>query len=175
MQINVLPELRKRVGCVATYDIAEAAMHLQDLVLADFAGTVRLLRTDRGLLVSIEATAKIDETCSRCLTEARCTVNIAFAEVYVPMFDATTGAHVQIDETEEIFRIGPDFVLDLREGLRQYVLMAEPAQPLCRPDCAGLCPTCGADLNGTSCRCTSERDARWGALATLNKEIAEGS
>ncbi len=175
MQLNVREELRQRVGCVATYDVRERRLRLHDVELEDLAGRVTLLRTDRGLLVSIEATATLRERCSRCLSEADRLLKISFEEEYVPLIDATTGARVRIDKSEEVFRIGPDFVLDLREGLRQYVLMSESAKPLCRPDCAGLCAECGADLNQRSCECKPEIDTRWGALAGLKAQEGEGS
>ncbi|MFQ5473413.1 MAG: DUF177 domain-containing protein [Dehalococcoidia bacterium] len=64
--------------------------------------------------------------------------------------------------------------LDLSEGLRQYILTSGPSKPLCRSDCAGLCPECGADLNVTSCSCAKPADSRWAALSSL-KSGDEGS
>ncbi len=174
MQLNVLRELRQRVGSVATYDIEERLLRLNDIQLGALTGTLTLLRTDQGLLASMIATATIQERCARCLAETACTVKIDFEEEYIPVVDAATGARIRISEAEDQFRICPDFTLDLREGLRQYVLMSEPAKPLCRPDCAGLCLVCGADLNVGACGCAGEADSRWGTLARLQVKDRKG-
>ena len=55
--------------------------------------------------------------------------------------------------------------LDLEPMVRELVLLDAPATPLCRPDCRGLCPVCGMDLNTGSCRCDAPAlDSPWGAL-----------
>lgn len=64
--------------------------------------------------------------------------------------------------------------LDLRPVARELVLLDAPATPLCRPDCAGLCPTCGINRNEASCACEGPpADPRWAALDQL-KSVAEG-
>ena len=55
--------------------------------------------------------------------------------------------------------------LDLRPIARELVLLDAPLTPLCREDCAGLCPTCGKDLNQGACECAAPpADPRWAAL-----------
>lgn len=53
-------------------------------------------------------------------------------------------------------------VVDLRPAIREQWLLDAAGLPLCRPDCKGLCPTCGADLNAGPCACQRARlvDAR---------------
>ena len=174
MQVNVLRELRQSIGAVSAVDFDEDIVRLDGLELRGLSGSVSMLRTDRGLLVTLNAETRAIERCSRCLKEIETPLEIAFEEEYVPVVDANTGARVRAALAPDTFRIGPDFVLDLREGVRQYILMSEPAKPLCRPDCPGLCPNCGADLNQGSCRCSPEGDSRWQALAGLKTET-EGS
>jgi len=174
MQINVLRELRQPVGGVLVFDVAERRVKLEDVELGDLVGEVRLLRTDRGLLASLEAKATMRERCARCLGSTECPLQVHFEEEYIPVLDANSGARIRIIAEEEGFRIGPDFVLDLREPLRQYVLMSEPFKPLCRPDCAGLCPSCGADLNKGSCGCTPDADERWGVLIGFETRATKG-
>jgi uncharacterized protein len=174
MQINVLRELRQSIGAVSVIDFEEETLRFDDLELHGLTGSVSTLRTDRGLLVTLNAEARARERCSRCLTDTETPMEISFEEEYVPVVDANTGAPIRSALPPDTFRIGPDFVLDLHEGLRQYILMSEPAKPLCRPDCRGLCPSCGADLNAGPCGCTAETDSRWQALAGLKKET-EGS
>ena len=57
--------------------------------------------------------------------------------------------------------------LDTRPILIEQVQMAVPMKPLCKEDCAGLCASCGADLNAEACGCGEATDPRWGALAAL--------
>ena len=173
MRLNVLRELQQPLGAISTYDVAESVLRLADVRLQALTGLLRLLRTDRGLLVSLAGTALMREECARCLKEVKCEVRIDFEEEYIPVTDPRTGARVRVSDLD-VFRIGPDFVMDLAEGLRQYVLMAEPAKPLCKSACAGLCHTCGADLNAGPCGCPPPYDERWGALAGL-KNDREGS
>jgi uncharacterized protein len=175
MQLSVLRELRQRVGSVSICDIQEQLVRLNDVELRGVTGALTLLRTDIGILASFVASATIQENCARCLTQVECALDITFEEEYIPVIDAETGARLLDNDSEEQFSIGPDFVLDLREGIRQYVLMSEPAKPLCRPDCAGLCATCGAELNGARCTCTPATDERLETLEGLEMDTGKGS
>ena len=61
--------------------------------------------------------------------------------------------------------------LDLRPALREQWLLNVPGYALCRDDCKGLCPTCGAELNVGPCDCAStSADPRWDALRKLRDE-----
>jgi len=71
----------------------------------------------------------------------------------------------------DAFQIDENHLLDLTEAIRQYREVATEMQPLCRPDCRGLCPICGADLNAGDCGCNAGAiDARWAGLAELLDE-----
>jgi len=174
MQLNVLSQLRQSIGTVATLSLDEPIVRLDEVTLRCLTGSLTLLRTDRGLLASFEGTSYVRERCARCLAETDCEVDIRFIEEFVPVTDATTGARISIAHDEDTYRIGPAFVLDLRDALREYLLIAEPLKPLCRPDCAGLCPTCGANLNERACSCGLGADERWGALAGFEKNASKG-
>jgi uncharacterized protein len=58
-------------------------------------------------------------------------------------------------------------VLDLMDSVREELILAAPEFPLCREDCRGLCPRCGADLNQGPCGCRPEPNLRWKALEGL--------
>ncbi len=175
MRLHVAPLLKQPLGAVSSFDFDEPSLSLDDTVLRRLAGSASLLRTDRGLLVTVHVTAVLEDRCSRCLTDVSLPISIDFQEEYVPLVDIMTGARLYLSESEDAFRIGPDFFLDLREALRQYTLIGGPAKPLCRPDCAGLCPTCGTDLNHGPCPCPQQPDERWQALAGLQISEDEGS
>ncbi len=64
---------------------------------------------------------------------------------------------------------------DLAPRVQEAVLLEEPLQLVCRPDCRGLCPQCGANLNRDACACASPVDPRWAPLATLRARIDKSS
>lgn len=176
MIFNVLRELRQGIGAVSEYEIDEPHVVAEDVRIDDLKGAVRFLRTDRGLLARVQAVGTEDAECSRCLTPVKAPVKVNFEEEYIPVYDPNTGAPVKLeDEDETVFRVDARYELDLREALRQYILISEPVKPLCKPDCAGLCPICGADLNAGPHECEQPTDERWSALAGLKNETPEGN
>lgn len=61
-----------------------------------------------------------------------------------------------------------DESIDLTQDIRESIILAFPTTPLCAPDCRGLCPRCGTNLNKRKCRCVvSKEDGRWSALNDL--------
>ena len=60
-------------------------------------------------------------------------------------------------------------ILETRPILVEQVQLNIPMKPLCKEDCAGLCASCGADLNAGACGCEPVRDPRWQALAALKR------
>jgi uncharacterized protein len=64
--------------------------------------------------------------------------------------------------------------IDLGAMIREHILLDAPVAPLCRPDCVGLCPTCGIDLNLSTCDCVAaDVDPRWEALSQLKGNLPE--
>lgn len=175
MRIRVSQELRQSVGTEFSMELRERSLSLDDVALSDLRGSAHMLRTDRGLLVAVHARARIQGACSRCLAAVQSPIQIDFQEEFIPVVDPVSGAHISAAEAEDNFVIDADLMLDLGEALRQYALMSSPSKPLCRPDCAGLCPSCGASLNEGPCSCQSSSNERWRALAALKSENQEGS
>ena len=64
-------------------------------------------------------------------------------------------------------------LLDTRPILIEQIQLGVPMKPLCREDCAGLCSSCGEDLNRGPCGCREVTDSRWGALAALKQGRSE--
>jgi uncharacterized protein len=100
--------------------------------------------------------------CSRCLTETTVSVQ---DDAHL-IFAAAGGEEA---DDPDVYTFGPrDKELDLRPAVRELWLLNAPGFALCREDCKGLCPTCGADLNAGPCSCPPSRDTRWDALRKLN-------
>jgi uncharacterized protein len=175
MQFVVGQQLRERVGSVIHYQLRESKPLPQgEESLSELTGSVDLMRTDKGILVSAALHCTVAARCSRCLSEVSYPLTLTFQEEYLPTVDASTGESLPLPPDADAFLIDSHQVLDLTEAVRQYRLTAEPMQPLCRPDCLGLCPHCGYNLNQGPCGCPDqETDARWGALAELAVDIEQ--
>jgi uncharacterized protein len=95
-------------------------------------------------------------SCSRCLRPVAGEIVVHVDELFEP---APLAGETYLLEED---------VLDLAPLLRDAVLLELPGAPLCAEDCAGICPTCGADHNEVSCECVvDEPDPRWAALRSL--------
>jgi uncharacterized protein len=111
-------------------------------------------------------TGEIDVTiwlsCRRCL--AKNAVDLAVPLSFLMEPGLEPGA-----EDEGVFPLRPEGdAVDLTPIVREELLLAVPAFPVCREDCPGLCPRCGTDLNQAECECRlSEPDPRWDALRKL--------
>ena len=83
----------------------------------------------------------------------------------------------QLEITDpDAYRLESD-QLNLAPMVREHVLLAVPDTPVCRPDCPGLCPVCGADKStpeGAACGCSETPvDPRWDALRDLGSQFPE--
>lgn len=101
--------------------------------------------------------------CRRCLTDVQTPVTLDSHLVFV------AGDAEGADEESDAYPYDPEAGdLDLRPALREEWLLQAPAFPLCRDDCRGLCPSCGADRNAAAdaggCSCQPAVDPRWAAL-----------
>jgi uncharacterized protein len=96
------------------------------------------------------------------------TVKLNFEEEFQATVDVQTGRPVDERPDHDAFLIDSNHILDLTEAVRQYREASLEMQPLCRPECKGLCPRCGRDLNEGDCGCDStEVDGRLAGLAAL--------
>jgi len=116
-------------------------------------GKVVLVRTDQGILAEATLHTEVEVTCSRCLSLFNYPLTLNIEEEYFPVRDVVSGISLSLPGESGCFTIDERHVLDLTEAICQYVLLAVPMKPLCREDCAGLCPTCGHNLNRGPCDC----------------------
>lgn len=174
MQINVSRLLREPIGSTRTHivdevtDVSGNSSRVQ--------GEVRLTRTDRGILAQGTLNTRVELTCSRCLGLFTCPLALDIEEEYYATTDILSGAPIPRPEDSGCFTIDERHVIDLTEAIRQYVLLAIPMKPLCATDCAGLCPTCGHNLNQGPCSCPPQKiDPRWAKLRTLTSANSDVS
>ncbi|HET7677601.1 MAG TPA: DUF177 domain-containing protein [Candidatus Limnocylindrales bacterium] len=146
---NVAGLLRSTPGTSRTYPVAGARLPISDdlELAAPIEGNVRLSRTRRSILATADLTTALAERCSRCLAPVVTPIAVHVEEEALPSIDIESGERLAVEAESEALRVDEHHELDLAEPVREAISLAEPIAPLCRPDCLGLCSTCGADLN----------------------------
>ncbi len=107
-------------------------------------GVLRVARTNRGVVVDARLRTSLREVCSRCLAEIEVPLDLEISEEVLPSVDILTGLPIDPTAEPDVERLTSGHELDFGRLVRAAVALAEPIAPLCRPDCPGLCPTCGA-------------------------------
>jgi uncharacterized protein len=120
-------------------------------------------RATTGTVLELDFVGRLHGPCQRCLADAVVERRIRAREY-----------HAASNEADEELR-SPYIVddkLDLSAWARDALALALPTQILCRPDCAGLCPVCGKDLNDEPHTHEEEHtDPRWAALEELRGKL----
>jgi uncharacterized protein len=168
MDMNVSQLLRDPIGSTRDFQIDDEIDIIGEGKSHKVKGTCNLLRTQRSILVKCALNTEVELTCSRCLRKFRHPIKIKFEEEFLPTLDILSGTPLPSPEESGAFTIDEQHNLDLTEAVRQYSLLAIPIKALCKKDCAGLCSTCGKNLNEGKCKCPKDNiDPRWSKLADL--------
>jgi uncharacterized protein len=118
-------------------------------------------RASSGTVLELALDVSLEGPCFRCLTDAELPVSLRLRE-----YEAT-----KPEGDEEQTEYLEDDRLDLSAWTHDAIALALPNKILCRPDCAGLCPVCGKDLNLEPHEHSEERmDPRWEKLSQLREE-----
>jgi uncharacterized protein len=110
--------------------------------------------------------------CARCVEPVQVPLAAEFDLIFRPAgADGEMGERaISSDETEIGYYLKDNLLLE--DVLREQVILSLPARTLCKEDCKGLCPYCGADRNTQTCNCAdADHDPRWEALAGLGSRI----
>ena len=105
---------------------------------------------------------EITVPCRRCLSVAHARVEDESHLIFAPADPSNE------DDPDVYLYEATDRDIDLRPALREEWLLAQPRFVMCREDCRGLCPRCGADLNAGPCGCPPQADSRWDTLRKAN-------
>ena len=171
MRYNVAQLLKEPIGATRSYRLSDERADSPEFGADAISGSVQFLRTHQGILARGAAEARMTQTCGRCLREFAGSARLLLEEEFFPQVDVNTGRRLTLPADVDGTVIDANHILDLTEVLRQSLVAAQPMKPLCRPDCPGLCPECGADRNNEICTCgLAARDPRWGALTALLPE-----
>ncbi len=126
-------------------------------VVGPVTGEITVQNIGHLLVVRGRLRATVEMTCVRCLTPTRTSLDIPIEEEF-----ASEGARPDVGtiDVEDPERAAiEDFVLDAKEFVRQQVETHLPMASLCRPDCRGICPQCGQNLNEGPCQCEPDTGA----------------
>jgi uncharacterized protein len=180
---NVAQLLKERIGSTRRLPLNTELLTLYGeeeagpggaLEARDLRGDVKVTRIRDGLLVQGGVAARVTLECSRCLQEFEMPVQATLEEQFQPTIDVETGMPVQRaahEENDQAFKIDANHLMDLTEPVRQALLVELPMKPLCREDCAGICPVCGANRNEVQCGHEAQvEDTRWWGLSQLRIE-----
>jgi uncharacterized protein len=166
MQFNVSELLRESYGSFRDHDIDDDLRI--DGERQHFTGHVRFDRVPAGILVRAKLHNDWRTDCSRCLEPCTLPIDLTIEEQYIPTIDPISGSRVTPPPGEEdAYRINERHMIDLSLPVQQYWTMAQPIAPVCREDCAGICPTCGErPASGHAC-VSDQADDRWARLRDL--------
>ncbi|MGZ6214321.1 MAG: YceD family protein [Candidatus Limnocylindria bacterium] len=168
--VNVAGLLRERSGASRDVRLRDHYVSLgPDLELAGpLNGTIRLQRTNRGILARGRVSASLRRTCARCLEPYVEEVSVAVDEEFLPAVDAPGSTGLADQAGPDALRIDERNEIDLAPPIHDELALTEPMHPLCRPDCPGLCPVCGERLtSGAHDHGEDEIDPRLADLARL--------
>jgi uncharacterized protein len=151
------------------YELNELPLNDPEVKLVEpgnVSGRIRRAGTEvelQGVL-----SARLETVCGRCLRQVQLPISTEFTERFVQA--VSWGAEEQHELSPEDLNVAvfDGEAIDLDDLVREELLLALPANVLCREDCRGLCPVCGADRNLSECQCgDKEIDSRWEKLKEL--------
>ena len=157
-------------------DYGEDATQVSPLAVQGEAEILKEHRGPKEIVPDIRTRAHwsgdFEVPCARCLDPVRHSLSGDFDLLFRPLgIDAGPPERALVPPETEIgyYQEGS---LVLEDVLREQVLLTLPVRTLCRPDCKGLCPRCGRNLNAEPCSCeASPADERWSALSDLRSRL----
>lgn len=138
---------------VTSYSLGDHEFSVPDGIDYDIV----LTNTGDGILATGLVKASVQGTCDRCLDEARFDIASELDEYF--LFKMPERSEQAEDEDDVDFTLVDveNNTIDLADSVNAAVIMETPFIVLCREDCKGLCPTCGANLNEGDCGCAAKK------------------
>ena len=132
----------------------------------------KLTRIEKDIYFAGHLQASLQVECTRCLKPFLLLVKNKVQVHFIPRVkEKSSGAEVEIKETDIEQEIYKDDRVDLSAPIRDNILLDVPLIRLCGEGCKGICPECGNDLNNNHCECQREEeiDPRFAVLKSLKK------
>ena len=151
--------LEAALGTSRTIELNYPTIEVEDLTLSPLTGAFTATRTSEGVYLSGTLGSTFIGNCVRCLEDATIPIDLKLDDLfYYPAHTAPEGEYA----------IGEHGYIDLAPLVRELTVLETPIQPVCRPECQGLCMECGQNLNETDCGCEPDLiDPRLSALQQL--------
>lgn len=169
LRLDVSYLVKESPGTRKEFDFNFTQLSLpEDLLLVDIHGLIAISVTEDGVVADGKIKALTQLSCSRCLEDYWQPVNIQFTEMFThhPIQNSP-------DNLEQL--LPSDGSLDLTPIIRDYAVLDIPISQVCKPDCKGLCPVCGVNLNEEDCGHRQESvDPRLAGLKALLEDGGEG-
>lgn len=159
MQFNVSQLLKDPIGSIRHYELVEDLSDFEEFeALNPLVGTVQMLRTHSGILVSGEVSTALRVTCFRCLEPAVMPIRFFLEETFRPLTEVRTGRYIHPNEFEgtaeeledEALLIDEQHMLKLSEVVRQNIWLSLPMNVTCEKAGLSGCPNIGESLGGVS-------------------------
>ncbi len=121
----------------------------KDIIIDDFLRVSVVLTKEKESVIIAQGnvSGNIKLLCSRCLEEFKNQINNNFTAIFKDK------KLIKKDDLETDVFPYENNLIDLFDMVRQIIIMEIPMKPLCKKDCAGLCPVCGKNLNTERCNC----------------------
>jgi uncharacterized protein len=157
-------------------DFGEEAEQAGPLATAGRAEVIHEHRGPKEIVADIRLKGQFSGTfsvpCARCVEPVEIPLAAEFDLIFRPVGADSEAPERSITAPETEIGYYQEDSLALEDVLREQVLLSLPVRTLCKPDCMGLCPRCGANRNSQPCQCdVGPSDPRWEALAGLRGRI----
>jgi len=166
VQAFLNPELKGKKMFIDTNNIGEKGLSIADSIsidenllveegsffLEDLVYDIRFIRDANKINVKGKIKTSISLTCVRCLEEFEFRVNSNFDVVLFPS-NLVTSNNISLNDDDMEYIFYEDQKINLVKFLVEQVNLVVPLTPTCTPDCNGICPNCGTNLNNGHCKC----------------------
>jgi uncharacterized protein len=166
LELENLAKDRRFAHTYQSHDLSLEDADLRLIAPAEVLGELRRKGDEVELIGSLTTT--LETVCARCLKPVAIPFSADFDERFVTAVSWRGEEQHELVSDDLNLSILDGTAIDLDQLVCEQLLLAKPAQTLCREDCQGLCPVCGADRNASACKCeTQQVDSRWEKLKDL--------
>lgn len=173
MFLSVKEMEARKVRFDVTFPPGEIEFHdrkLRQITPLQVEGSAELMGVTQEIRVRGRLSVGMEADCDRCLEPAPFPLESEFDLFYRPS-EETAGDEKLLDEDESEIGFYEEGGLDLKDIMREQILLSLPMQRICDEACKGICPVCGGNRNIAACGCHEKKlDDRWAALRELKQQ-----
>ncbi len=168
MELNLEEALEAPVNLSHRLEVPTGRLERPELLSlepVEFTGILQ--KAEPGFVLKGELSVEGQAICSRCLAPVPFSSRGEVSWVFAPAHRRPTEEETELTAGDLEVVWYEDFIVPFDPLVEELLQLEIPLKPLCRPDCKGLCPHCGADRNTTPCDCREEGDERLAKLKLL--------